>query len=160
MKTVPYPWIPDHLFRRPLSTIEHTKSELQKLSDGRVTIKETRLRERLEHGGQITSDQDAYGLFAKAAIPAGSQLFVDRTVICASSGRYRCPACCADLTRKDATFWASGEPYCDRACAKILRAVCQPGALSQWSTYYERTRTLLSYPPKDEGQGLDRKSVV
>ncbi|KIV85861.1 hypothetical protein PV11_01514 [Exophiala sideris] len=154
IKTVPYPWIPDHLFRRTMLTIENAKSELQELSNGRVTIKETQLRERLQDGGQITSDQDAYGLFALADIPAGSRLFVDRTVICASSGSSRCSACCADLTGKSSTFWASRELFCDAACAEKLNAVCQAGALYQWSGYYQRTHSLLSQPPKDEDQAL------
>ncbi|KAI1618099.1 hypothetical protein EDD37DRAFT_646914 [Exophiala viscosa] len=154
IKLVPYPWIPDLLFRRTMSTIEDAKSELQRLSNGRVTIEETQLRERLQHGGQLTLDQDAYGLFAMADIAAGSKLFVDRTVICANSGSSRCPACCADLTGNRSTFWASEELFCDAACAGRLNAVCQLGALYQWSGYYQRTHSRLSQPPKDEDQAL------
>lgn len=149
VQTVVYPWIPDHLFRRTVSTIEKANSELQQLSKGRVAIRKTQLCEGVRH-----SNQDAYGIFAMADISAGSQLFLDRTMVCASSGRSRCPACCAELKEKRSTFWASGELCCDFTCARRLEAACRPGVLNRWSKSYQRTRSLLSEPPRDEDQAL------
>jgi len=149
---VPYPWISDKLFRRKASAIDHANSDIWKLSQGRVIIKQSTLSDQLREYGQIRPDQDSYGIFATKDIPADTELFWDRTILCATTGEDRCAACCADLNQN--VFYTTAlESCCDMACLRRLRMACQPGRRAE-------VQGMLADAPQNEDEALLHRGLI
>lgn len=154
IKIVAYPWLPETLFRRSEGDVIRANNTLQALSQDSLIIKKSRLCDTLRSCGQIQHDQDAYGVFARTDIPAKTKLFLDKTILCATNGLYRCTTCCADLNRGARRYL--GKLYCDRNCFRSLRAACGLGTLYRYDQ--DRRETIprpngiqLPFPDHDLG---------
>ncbi|KAJ9634292.1 hypothetical protein H2204_006369 [Knufia peltigerae] len=143
IKVVAYPWFPEALFRRSENAIQRANNTLEALSQNKLVIKKSRLSDTLRSYGQIQHDQDAYGIFAMTDIPADTKLFLDKTILCATDGSYRCTTCCADLSLGASRFL--GKLYCDRNCFRNLRAACGLG------TFYRYEQDLGETVSRPEG---------
>jgi SET domain len=128
----PYPWMGTHRTQRSPDTVAFLKSQMEKVSLRRCTIKHsTTIR---EHDTETIMERgDSIGVFARYELPKGCEILLESTAFGGCSEMARCDGCCGDLPQNSIHLQCCDKDFCSQDCADLIIQDVRP----QYHNYHK-----------------------